>query len=87
MAPLFGQLLLESVDITRNLSAVNIGVGDAIDFRCADGYELVIADSSMALGSQSITITCTGGGTWSPEDINSLTCIKESGKLIWHNYH
>ena len=85
MAPLFGQLRLENVDITRNLSTVNISVGDTIDFQCADGYELVITDSNMALGSQSITITCTDGGTWLPEDINSLTCVKESGKLITIN--
>ena len=45
-------------------------MGDGVVFQCADGYELVIADSSMALGSQSITITCTDRGTWSLEDIN-----------------
>ena len=81
MAPLFGQLRLENVDITRNLSTVNISVGDGVVFQCADGYELVITDSSMGLGSQSITITCTDGGTWLPEDINSLTCVKESGEF------
>ena len=79
--PLFGQLLLESVDITQTLSVVNISVGDRVVVQCAEGYELVFRDSDRLLGASQSTITCTGGGMWSPADINNLNCVKQSGKL------
>ena len=82
MVPLFGQLLLDSTDITRTLNAVNISAGDKVVVRCADGYELVFSDSNLPLGASQSTITCMDGGTWSPTDINNLTCLKQSGKLI-----
>ena len=79
--PLFGQLLLESVDITQTLSMANISVGDRVVVQCAEGYELVFKDSNMLLGASQSTTTCIDGGTWSPADINNLNCVKQSGKL------
>lgn len=82
MVPLFGQLLLESMDITQTLNTVNISVGDRVTVRCADGYELAFRDSNTLLGGTGSITTCTGEGTWSPADINNLICVKRSGKLI-----
>ena len=81
MVPCFGQLLLESMDITQTLNAVNISVGDRVVVRCAEGYELTFRNSSRPLGASQLTTMCTSGGTWSPADINNLTCMKRSGKL------
>ena len=79
--PLFGQLLLENVDITQTLSAVNISVGDRVVVQCAEGYELVFKDSNTLLGASQSTTMCTDRGTWLPANINNLNCVKQSGKL------
>ena len=76
--PSFGQLLLESTDITQSQNAVNISEGDAVIVQCAEGYHLVHVNTNTLLGT-SFVIRCGGTGAWSV-NVTELVCVKQSGK-------